>query len=190
MMIALTHLTVEQVPLQTFRIKKILYKVIFFLTLALTLTSVKVFAEEDYLRYYSENKKDIFNSLEKPFILNDYVYSISIVENLDEIVVIDRLRSKSELMAIGNITRNYPKYSIEWQPSYAQKLINEMWKHYLKNNPKKIQINSKQFINIDSGLISEEGTSKYFFSVIVFQKSYLDSLFDIDFNSVFSSLKK
>ena len=83
MMIALTHLTVEQVPLQTFRIKKILYKVIFFLTLALTLTSVKVFAEEDYLRYYSENKKDIFNSLEKPFILNDYVYSISIVENLD-----------------------------------------------------------------------------------------------------------
>ena len=109
MMIALTRLIVEQVLLQTFKIKKILYKVIFFLIL--TLTSVKVFAAEDYLRYYSENKKDIFNSIEKPFILNNYVYSISIVENLDEIVVIDRLRNKSELMAIGNITKNYPKYN-------------------------------------------------------------------------------
>ena len=188
MMIALTRLIVEQVLLQTFKIKKILYKVIFFLIL--TLTSVKVFAAEDYLRYYSENKKDIFNSIEKPFISNNYVYSISIVENLDEIVVIDRLKSKSELMAIGNITKNYPKYNIEWPPSYSQKLINEMWKHYLKNNPKKIQIDSKQFINIDNGLISEDESNKYFFSVIVFQKSYLDSIFNIDINNVFISLKK
>lgn len=181
-------LKVEQVLLQIFRIKIILNLVLFFGIM--NLTTAEVFAEEDYLRYYSENKKDIFNSIEKPFILNNYVYSVSIVENLDEIVVIDRLRSKSELMAIGNITRNYPKYNIKWPPSYSQKLINEMWKHYLKNNPKKIQIDSKQYINIDNGLISEDEPTKYFFSVIVFKKSYLDSIFNIDINNVFISLKK
>ena len=154
-------LKVEQVLLQIFRIKIILNLVLFFGIM--NLTTAEVFAEEDYLRYYSENKKDIFNSIEKPFILNNYVYSVSIVENLDEIVVIDRLRSKSELMAIGNITRN---------------------------NPKKIQIDSKQYISIDNGLISEDEPTKYFFSVIVFKKSYLDSIFNIDINNVFFSLKR
>ncbi len=187
-MIVRILLKVEQVLLQIFRIKIILNLVFFFGII--NLTTAEVFADEDYLRYYSENKKAIFKSLEQPFVLNEYVYSISIVENLDEIVVIDRLKSKSELMAIGNIIKNYPKYSIEWPTSYSQKLINEMWKHYLKNNPKKIQIDSKQFINIDNGLISEDEPTKFFFSVIVFQKSYLDNLFDIKFNNVFKSLNK
>ena len=190
MMIAHIHLIVVQVLQQTFRIFKILLYLVFF-NFVIALISSKAYAQEDYLAYYSDNKKNIFNNLDKLFILNDYVYSISIVESLDEVVVIDHLKSKSELLAISNIIKNYPKYIIEWPSSYSEKLINEIWKHYQNKNTRKIQIDNKEFINIDNGLISKkEGTSEYYFSVIVFQKSYLDSLFNINFNYVFNSLKK
>ena len=190
MMIVPILLTVDQVLQQIFKLKKAL--TFFVATLSIIISfSIEVKAEEDYLIYYSENKKSIFSNLEKPLIINNYVYSISIVESLDEVAVIDRLKSKSELLAISNITKNYPKYNIKWPSSYSNNLIDEIWKHHLNNNISKIEIDDKQYINIDNGFISKkEDTSKYFFSVIVFQKSYLDSLFSINFNNVFNSLKK
>ena len=203
MMIVNILMTVDLALLQNFKIRKIFLYLVFFSSF-IVLTSGKSFSEvsqsndaessdkvdaqHDYEKYYFVNKDAIWKDIDKPITIDGYVYSLAIAESPDDSIVASLLKTKSKLMAISNITRNYPRNNIEWPSSYSQKLINEIWKHYLRGNNKKIQIDDKKFIVIDEGFLPD--TSKYFFSVIVFQKSYLDSLFDVNFNKVFKTLKE
>ena len=180
-----THLIVGRVLQPIFKLTKIFFLIFYFIFFFTN----EILANDEYLEYYQLNKKKIFDNIIEPLIYKEYVYSISIIEELDEVVNSDKLKSKSELLAINNITQKYPKLLIKWPTSYSEKLVDELWKNFIKKKSIKTNIDNRQYINIDNGFIDNKKTStKYFYSVIVFQKKYLDSLYNISLNDVIGAL--
>ena len=185
MMKANTHLIVGRVLQPIFKLTKIFFLIFYFIFIFTN----ESLANDEYLEYYQLNKKRIFDNIVEPLIYKEYIYSISIIEELDEVASIDKLKSKSELIAINNITKKYPKLLINWPASYSEKLIDELWKNFIKKKSIKINIDNRQYINIDNGFMDNKKSSKkYFYSVIVFKKEYLDSLYNISLNDVIRAL--